>query len=345
MKTRDFFFDLPPELIAQDPPAERGQSRLLVYERRTGLISHSYIAELSRWVEPGTLMIFNNTRVRKARLLGQSPTGGAYEALLLSVDRQDPVRWHCMVKKAVRLKPGCRLLFPEGLEAVVEDGSEAYRWLRFSRPVDDTYLERCGHVPLPPYIKRSDVGADAERYQTVYAGPIGSVAAPTAGLHFTPQILASLDVAGLERQELTLHVGLGTFLPVRTANLDDHVMHREHYTVPAPTARAFDQAKSQARPVMAVGTTSLRTLESALITGGDGQIHLPVGEGSTDIFIRPDYTFRAVDRLFTNFHTPESTLLMLVCAFSGSDEIRRIYAEAVREQYRFFSYGDAMLIL
>jgi S-adenosylmethionine:tRNA ribosyltransferase-isomerase len=345
VKTRDFFFELPPELIAQTPPAERGQSRLLVYERATGRISHARVRDLARWIDPGTVMVFNNTRVRKARLLGQSPTGGAYEALLLEADRADPSRWHCMVKKAARLKPGFRLLFPEDLEAVVEGGDEAYRWLRFARAVDDAYLDRAGHVPLPPYIRRADQAADAERYQTVYAGPTGSVAAPTAGLHFTPELLAALDARGAERRELTLHVGLGTFLPVRAENLDEHVMHREHFAVPPETAAAVDAAKTTGRPVLAVGTTSLRTLESAAETAVGGPARLRSGEGSTDIFIRPGYRFRLVDRLFTNFHTPESTLLMLVSAFAGCDEIKRVYEEAVRERYRFFSYGDAMLIL
>jgi len=238
-----------------------------------------------------------------------------------------------------KLLPGKRLSLPEGMEAEVVEARPDERLLRFSPELDDDYLERNGHLPLPPYIRRGDAPADAERYQTVYARERGSAAAPTAGLHFTPGILDGLRAAGVETRFVTLHVGLGTFLPVRAESIEDHRMHYEEYTVPEETAAAVNAAKREGRPVVAVGTTSVRTLESAWTDAG-----LASGSGATNIFIYPGCSFRAVDMMFTNFHTPESTLLMLVSAFAGRERVLAAYEEAVRLRYRFFSYGDAMLI-
>lgn len=354
MKTRDFFFELPQELIAQTPPPERGQSRLLVYNRVADSIIHTRVTELANFIDPGTMMVFNNTKVRKARLYAESSTGGRFETLLLEQDPQDKSVWQCMVRKAARLKLGHKLQYPKGVTGEVIACEAEYRRIRFQPIIDDNWLDLHGHIPLPPYIKRADQAVDAQRYQTIYAGPNGSVAAPTAGLHFTPEILAKIDARGVLRQSLTLHVGLGTFLPVRSENIADHHMHSEHFNVSAELAAAVQLARSHGQPILAVGTTSLRTLESAA-NPVDTQIEtqpnkaslgwtVHAGSGKTDIFITPGYQFRCVDQLFTNFHTPESTLLMLVSAFAGMDQIRRVYAEAIRERYRFFSYGDAMLI-
>jgi S-adenosylmethionine:tRNA ribosyltransferase-isomerase len=298
---------------------------------------------------PRCVAVFNNSRVRKARLYAVSgKTGGRVEFLLLSTkDRRD---WVFLSNRARRARPGKVFRFPEGLTAAVE-ALQAARGgsgetasgavLRFSRPVTEDYLERCGHVPLPPYIRRRDEAADEERYQTVYAGPAGSAAAPTAGLHFTPALLADLEAAGVTRVMLTLHVGLGTFLPVRERAVEAHRMHEEEFFISEEAARTVGAAKELGRPLLAVGTTPLRVLETAWDTQTRA---LKAGGGATRIFIYPGYTFKAVDMLFTNFHTPESTLLMLVSAFAGKDLIFKAYAEAIREKYRFFSYGDAMLI-
>ena len=356
MKTDDFSFDLPEELIAQEPPELRGESRLLVLDRETGERRHAMVRELADYVEGGTLMIFNDSRVRKARLYGEAlDTGARVEFLLLR--RRGSAEWEAAATKLKRQRPGRRYLFPEGVEAEVlaqdeprsspEEAKEGIshgigsdtRVIRFYPPIDEAYLERVGHVPLPPYIKRDDRPSDEERYQTVYSREVGSAACPTAGLHFTQEILSSLDARGIERATVTLHVGLGTFLPVRSENIEEHAMHEEEYTVPEATARAVMKAKAEGRPVLAVGTTSLRTLESAWTEEG-----LAAGPGSTRIFIYPGYRFKAVDRLFTNFHTPRSTLLMLVSAFAGRERIIESYEEAIRLRYRFFSYGDAMLI-
>lgn len=337
MLTTDFSFNLPEELIAQQPPAERGASRLLVLDRQSGSVFHSCVRELASFVPAGTVMVFNDSRVRRARLFATSATGGKVEVLLLR--HEGDSIWAALTTRMAKLMPGKRVTLPEGLEAEVVEARPDERLLRFSREIDDGYLERNGHLPLPPYIRRADVPADAERYQTVYAREHGSAAAPTAGLHFTPEILGALRSAGVDIRFVTLHVGLGTFLPVRAESIEEHRMHSEEYTVPEETARAVNAAKSEGRPVLAVGTTSVRTLESAWTPGG-----LRSGSGATNIFMYPGYSFKVVDAMFTNFHTPESTLLMLVSAFAGRERILAAYEEAVRERYRFFSYGDAMLI-
>ncbi|PKL09447.1 MAG: tRNA preQ1(34) S-adenosylmethionine ribosyltransferase-isomerase QueA [Spirochaetae bacterium HGW-Spirochaetae-7] len=337
MLTTDFSFNLPEDLIAQEPSAQRGASRLLVLDRATGTTTHGMVADITSFVSPGTVMVFNDSKVRRARLYATGAGGGRIEVLLLR--REGPCLWAALTTRMAKMTPGKRLALPDGLEAEIVEARPDERLLRFSAEPDDDYLERNGRLPLPPYIRRADAEADADRYQTVYARERGSSAAPTAGLHFTGGILSGLAAAGVELRFVTLHVGLGTFLPVRVDSIEDHHMHYEEYSVPADTASAVNRARREGRPVLAVGTTSVRTLESAWTEEG-----LASGPGSTDIFIYPGYRFKVVDAMFTNFHTPESTLLMLVSAFSGRERILGAYEEAKRERYRFFSYGDAMLI-
>ena len=337
MKTTDFHFNLPEELIAQHPSAERGASRLLVMDRRTGVLEHSMVSQLDHFVPDGAVMVFNDSKVRRARLFATSSNGGKVEVLLLR--REGPALWAAMTSRMAKQTPGKVLNLPEGLEAEVIEARDDERLLRFSADFDEDYLERNGHLPLPPYIRRSDDQEDSDRYQTVYARACGSAAAPTAGLHFTPELMDKLRARGIELAFVTLHVGLGTFMPVRSEALEDHRMHEEIFTISTETAAAVTRARAEGRPVVAVGTTSVRTLESAW---KDDQ--LPACSGETSIFIYPGYRFKAVDAMFTNFHTPESTLLMLVSAFAGRERILAAYAEAVEQRYRFFSYGDAMFM-
>jgi len=359
VKTEDFNFELPSELIAQYPAEARGESRMLVLERRTGLLRHSFVRDIADFVEPGTLMVWNDSRVRKARLYASALDSGARVEFLLLAKENESV-WTVSCTKLRKQRAGRRYDFGAGVVGeVIPDrqehdgpgraatsGDPFTRRLRFVPPIDEAWLEVHGHVPLPPYIRRDDVSADSERYQTIFAKHVGSAAAPTAGLHFTDEILRSLRARGIETATLTLHVGLGTFLPVRSESIDDHVMHEEWWNVSEKTAAAINLAKSEGRPVLAVGTTSVRTLESAWreadAMSPDG---LRAGEGRTRIFIRPGYRWKVIDGLFTNFHTPQSTLLMLVSAFAGREKVLAAYAEAVKERYRFFSYGDAMLIV
>ncbi|MDR0316283.1 MAG: tRNA preQ1(34) S-adenosylmethionine ribosyltransferase-isomerase QueA [Treponema sp.] len=352
MKTRDFFFELPPHLVAQFPPEQRGQSRLMTLDRLTGKREHRMVEDLPEILrgprfsgknkEP-PLLVFNDSKVRKARLIGTSLNSGAQAEFLLL--EKAGVIWKTLVQRAKRRKPGSCYAFydAEGREIARAEiiGIEGkFRLLAFDREVDDAWLDQYGHIPLPPYIKRQDSPADAERYQTIYAAATGSAAAPTAGLHFTRELLDRIAAVGIETAFLSLHVGLGTFLPVRSAHIEDHAMHEESFFLDEKTAAKIEAAKTQGRKVIAVGTTSVRTLESAWVSG-----KLKRGHGSTSIFIYPGYTFNVVDALFTNFHTPESTLLMLVSAFAGRELIFESYSEAIREGYRFFSYGDAMLIV
>ena len=338
MKTSDFSFDLPNELIAQYPPAVRGTSRMMVLDRASGTYLDRNIKDIVDYFGPDDVMVVNNTRVRKARLYGTSATGGKVEFFLLHP--LDTRRWSVICKKSRKQTVGKTYDFPGGVTgAIVQDDGDS-KVLEFSVSIDDTYLDSNAHVPLPPYIKRSDEEADSERYQTIYAKELGSVAAPTAGLHFTDEILDKIRSKGTQILEVTLHVGAGTFFPVRTENIEDHKMHTEAYTISRDVADALNQAKATGKKITAVGTTSMRTLESAC-SGG----LIPAGSSSTSIFIYPGYQFKFVDRLFTNFHTPESTLLMLVSAFAGRDLIMRAYKHAVEERYRFFSYGDCMIIL
>jgi S-adenosylmethionine:tRNA ribosyltransferase-isomerase len=347
MKLKDFMFELPEELIAQSPPEKREESRLMVLHRDQGNVEDRLVKELPTLLEKDSLLVFNNSRVRKARLRGRAAANGAEAEFLLLDQAGDGHTWRALVRRAKRRQPGSRYVFDGGVEAEITGAAEeGIRRLRFDPPIDDSWLDIHGHIPLPPYIRRQDGAADSERYQTVYSrsafslGPGASAAAPTAGLHFSGELLEALDRAGMERVFITLHVGLGTFLPVRTENIEDHRMHQEVYRISEDAARRIGQAKREGRRIVAVGTTSVRTLESAW--EGD---HPRAGEGITSIFIYPGYRFKAVDELFTNFHTPGSTLLMLVSAFAGGRElILDRYARAIRQGYRFFSYGDAMLI-
>ncbi|MDR2796542.1 MAG: tRNA preQ1(34) S-adenosylmethionine ribosyltransferase-isomerase QueA [Spirochaetaceae bacterium] len=347
MKTSDFYFELPNERVAQYPAA-RGESRLLVLERATGRRSHHMVKDLPGLLESGSLMVFNDSRVRKARIFGTDRRGRAVEFLLLHRAGTES-SWEVITKKAGR-RTGERFRFAGGeAETEAELQREGPRLLLcFDRPVDDAWLDIHGRVPLPPYIKRADEASDSARYQTVYARAHGSAAAPTAGLHFTDGILSALHGRGVGTAFVTLHVGLGTFLPVRGENVEDHRMHKEYFCIESGTAAAVEAAKRDGRKVVAVGTTTLRALESAW-RGGAFQ----TGEQSTDIFIYGTYRFKTADALFTNFHTPCSTLLMLVCAFAGTaggaaagrKMIMETYREAIQKEYNFFSYGDAMLIL
>jgi S-adenosylmethionine:tRNA ribosyltransferase-isomerase len=318
----------------------------MVLDRSSGAIEHRVMCDIVRYIESGALMVFNDSRVRKARIFGVARDGGSQVEFLL-LRRLGEGRWEAVASKLNRQRRGRLYDLPGGVCAESLGSAEAEKALRpdsiylaFSPDIDDAYLERYGHVPLPPYIRREDVPEDEERYQTVYARETGSAACPTAGLHFTEEILRSLDAAGVRRVMVTLHVGLGTFLPVRTERIEDHLMHEEEYELSEEAAREVASAKAERRPIYAVGTTSLRTLESAW----SDECGLKAGRGATRIFIYPGYTFKVVDGLFTNFHTPRSTLLMLVSAFAGRERVLAAYAEAVRERYRFFSYGDAMLI-
>jgi S-adenosylmethionine:tRNA ribosyltransferase-isomerase len=340
----EFDYELPPELIAQQPLAERDASRLLVLARASGRIAHHVFSDLPALLAPGDLLVVNRSRVIPARLLGRRARGGEGEILLVR-DRGEG-RWEAMVRPGRHLRPGQRLTIDDDLsvvvesEAIAEDGRRRVRLLSKRRDVEGA-LARCGHVPLPPYIRRADEPSDRERYQTVYARERGSVAAPTAGLHFTPSLLARLAERGVGRAELVLHVGPGTFQPVKVSRVEDHRVASEAYSLPPETAAALARARARGGRVVAVGTTSVRALEST--AGADGTV--AAGEGETDLVVRPGHRFRAVDVLLTNFHLPRSSLLLLVAAFAGREAVLRAYAEAVRERYRFYSYGDAMLIV
>jgi S-adenosylmethionine:tRNA ribosyltransferase-isomerase len=310
----------------------------MALDRKERTRSHAMVGDLPALLDRGSLLVFNNSRVRKARIYGISETGARVEFLLLQ--RRDPRSWTFMARRAKRRRFHSRYTFEDSLAAEIVDG-EAAPLLRFDRPVDDAWLDRHGHIPLPPYIKRPDTPEDWERYQTVYAAVTGSSAAPTAGLHFSREILEELSDRGLETAFITLHVGPGTFLPVRSEDIEDHTMHEETYYIEEKTAARIERARAEGRPIVAVGTTSLRALESAW---DEARQRLRRGEAATSIFIYPGYAFKLADQLFTNFHTPESTLLMLVSAFAGREFILESYKEAVEYRYRFFSYGDAMLI-
>ena len=349
MDTREFDFEVPPELIAQEPVAQRGESRLLQLDRRTGRIAHGAISDLPHVLREGDLVVVNNTRVFPARLLGRRvPSGGAVECLLIgrTLAGEAGELWQALMHPGQKLRPGARVIFDGPaplLGEVVEHHFYGRRTIRLWREdggsVDDA-IESIGHIPLPPYIKRDDRPTDRERYQTVFARERGSVAAPTAGLHFTPALNASLAARGIDIAEITLHVGYGTFQPVRVDRIEDHRMDAEQYTISEAAARAINRARDEGRRIVAVGTTTTRTLEAAAAAGG----RLDAGTGTTDLFIYPGFAFRIVEGLLTNFHLPRSSLLMLVSAFAGTGPVRAAYAAAIAGGYRFYSYGDAMII-
>jgi len=336
MHVADFHFDLPESLIARHPLAERRGSRLLVLDGPSGELSHRHFADLLGYLRPGDLMVFNDTRVIPARLFGQKASGGKLEVLVERVLDEERVLAH--VRSSKSPKPGSRILIDGGAEAEMVARHEALFELKFAEPVLPL-LERVGHMPLPPYIDRPDEAEDRERYQTVYARNAGAVAAPTAGLHFDEPLLEAIRAKGVATAFVTLHVGAGTFQPVRVEKIEDHHMHREWLQVDQAVVDAVAACRARGGRVIAVGTTSVRSLESA---ARDGELQAFAGE--TDIFLYPGRPFHVVDALVTNFHLPESTLLMLVSAFAGYRETMAAYVTAVAEGYRFFSYGDAMFI-
>ena len=377
MNVSDFDFELPDELIAQDA-AQRGTSRLLVLDRATGAVRHGSVADLPSVLRAGDLLVVNNTRVFAARLLGHRvPSGGAVECLLLATAPHDSGAaaeqhgselsteqhgsglateqdgrtqiWDCLMHPGQKLKPGALVRFegPSGAltAEVIARHFHGRRTIRLWPETGggvETLIDALGHIPLPPYIKRADTFADRERYQTVFARVRGSVAAPTAGLHFTPDLLATLERAGVERTEITLHVGYGTFKPVRVERVEDHVVDPEHYEIAVEAAEAITRARQEGRRIIAVGTTTTRALEDAAMRGGG---RVTAGPGTASMFIYPGHQFQAIDALLTNFHLPASSLLMLVAAFAGKARVLEAYREAVQHRYRFYSYGDAMLIV
>lgn len=340
MNTSDFYYELPQELIAQTPPADRSASRLLLYDRNTRSITDGVFSDVASHLHPGDVLVRNTTRVIPARLIGvREDTGGHMEFLLLR--RAEGDRWECLAKPARRARPGQEYRVGDGLRVRVlgDTGAEGGKLVELLYDgILEEVLDRVGQTPLPPYI--TERLEDPERYQTVYARERGSAAAPTAGLHFTQALLDRLRAQGVRIVDVLLHVGLGTFRPVSAERVEDHHMHAEYCEVTAEAARAINEARAAGGRVVAVGTTSVRTLESA--AAPDGLVQPFAGQ--TSIFITPGYAFRAVDALITNFHLPESTLLMLVSAFAGREEMLRVYRHAVQQRYRFFSFGDAMLI-
>ena len=366
MDVRAFDFDLPPDLIAQEPPRDRGGSRLLHLDRRTGAVNHTHIAALPDLLRAGDLVVVNDTRVFPARLIGRRvPSGGAVECLLIGrlpdghaddslqsrlapAASPAPERWEALMHPGQKLKPGTRVVF-DGIHAIHAEileqrffGRRVVRLWTVDGSTVDEAVDAIGHMPLPPYIKRDDRPTDRDRYQTVFAQARGSIAAPTAGLHFTPAIVDALQRRGIAMTAVTLHVGYGTFQPVRVERVEDHRVEAERYEISAAAADAITRARDERRRIIAVGTTTTRTLEH-LARVHDGAI--AGGRGVTDLFIYPGFEFRIVNGLLTNFHLPKSSLLMLVAAFAGLDRVRSAYDAAVAERYRFYSYGDAMLII
>ena len=345
MKTNAFFYDLPSELIAQSPSDQRANSRMMVIDRQQGSISHHHFHEIVDLLTPDDLVVVNDTKVIPARVYGQkAETGGRVEMLFL--EERSSCEWEVLLRASKRPKPGQMILFGRNNEAnaqIIEEGTRGKCVVKIEtpRPLLDI-LDDCGEPPLPPYIQReSEQPDDRSRYQTVYADKPGAVAAPTAGLHFTPDIFDQLAERNIERATVTLHVGLGTFRPVTCENLEDHPMEAERYEVPASTAERVNATKAKNGNIVAVGSTSIRTLETA------ARSHLPIQacEGRSDLFIYPPAEFSLVNRILTNFHLPESTLIMLVCAFGGTELMMEAYHKAIEEKYRFYSYGDCMLVL
>ena len=341
MKTSDFFYDLPEELIAQDPLEDRTASRLLVLDRKTGVVKHKIFSDVIDYLNKGDCLVINNTRVIPARLIGEKEgTGGKVEVLLLKRRANDV--WETLVKPGKKLKPGAKITFGDGrLRAevleVVEEGNRLVRF--YYEGIFEEILDSLGEMPLPPYITHKL--EDKEMYQTVYAKYDGSAAAPTAGLHFTKELLSKIEEKGIKIASITLHVGLGTFRPVKVDDVNNHHMHTEWYEVNAEAADIINETKRNGGRVICVGTTSCRTIESVADENG----YMKAKTGETDIFIYPGYKFKVMDGLITNFHLPESTLVMLVSAFAGKENVLSAYETAVKEKYRFFSFGDAMILI
>ena len=340
MKTSDFNYELPQELIAQDPLKKRSDSRLMHLDRKTGQICHQHFTDILRWLHPGDCLVINDTKVIPARLFGRKEDTDAHIEILL-LKRRDKDVWETLVKPGKKAKPGTKLIFGDGRlkGEVIDIVEEGNRLIHFTyEGIFEEILDSLGEMPLPPYITHKL--EDKNRYQTVYAKHDGSAAAPTAGLHFTEELLEQVKAKGVSIAHVTLHVGLGTFRPVKVEDVTQHHMHSEFYVVEEEQARLINETKAAGGRIISVGTTSCRTLESA----GDETGVVKAGSGWTDIFIYPGYRFKVIDGLITNFHLPESTLLMLVSALAGKDTIMKAYEEAVKERYRFFSFGDAMFI-
>ncbi len=340
MKRQDFYYELPEELIAQDPLENRESSRLLVLDKKSGAISHHIFREIINYLNPGDCLVINDTKVIPARLIGEKEGTGAKIEILLLKRRENNI-WETLVKPGKKARPGTRISFGNGLliGEILEIAEEGNRLIRFTyEGIFEEILDRLGQMPLPPYITHQL--KDKNRYQTVYAKHSGSAAAPTAGLHFTPELLRAIEDKGVKIARVTLHVGLGTFRPVKAEEITDHHMHSEFYQIDETAAEKINRAKEDGHRIVCVGTTSCRTIESAADENG----HLEAGNGWTDIFIYPGYRFKVMDSLITNFHLPESTLIMLVSALAGRKNVLTAYEEAVRERYRFFSFGDAMFM-
>ena len=342
MLVKDFTYHLPQDLIARHPPAQRGGSRLMLLDRLSGSISEDTFSNLQDYLRPGDLLVMNDTRVIPARLFGRKPTGGMVEIFLLRRLSSGQELWECLLKSSKKMREGQEILLESGMIAIVRSRSVSENWLvEFcGHEPFDIWVEREGHIPLPPYLQRDDCSNDRERYQTVIARQPGAVAAPTAGLHFTHELLTRLAAKGIETTFLTLHTGLGTFQPVRVENVEEHKIHTERFVIPPDTAELVKRTKAAGGRVIAVGTTSARTLEYSAQQSGV----VAAGSGEADIFIYPGYHFKVVDALVTNFHLPESTLLMLVSALAGREHVLEAYREAIERGFRFYSYGDAMFI-
>ena len=345
MKTSDFSFSLPDNLIAQFPPEKRGESRLLILDKKGHKLIHSSIKNFPEYIDSNTLVVFNNTRVRKARIYAKK-AGKEFDIAqshkdveFLLIEKRGKKSWEIISRKSKKIRVNDKFFLKDGLEGKITKKEENSIVIEFSREITDEYLSEYGHVPLPPYIKREDSRIDETRYQTIFAEKIGSIAAPTAGLHFTDNIMKDLKEKNVEITYIDLNVGMGTFVPIRTERIEDHIMHNEIFHITKKAADIINYAKKKNKKILAVGTTVVRALESAYI---DNKI-LP-GDYNTSLFIYPGKKFKIVDQLFTNFHTPKSTLLVLVSAFAGRNFIKNAYDEAIRMKYNFFSYGDAMLI-
>lgn len=342
MLVKDFTYHLPQELIAGHPPAKRDGSRLMLLDRQSGSIAEDNFYNLQEYLRPGDLLVMNDTRVIPARLFGHKTTGGRVEIFLLRRLACSEEQWECLLRSSKKFREGQSVLLESGMAAVIRSRSDSDNWLvefAGNEPFD-IWLEREGHMPLPPYLQRDDCSVDRERYQTVVAREPGAVAAPTAGLHFTNELLDQLAANGIETAFITLHTGLGTFQPVRSLRVEEHQIHTERFIVPAVTAEAVNRTKLSGGRVIAVGTTSARTLEYSAQQYG----RVTAGSGEADIYIYPGYDFKVVDALITNFHLPESTLLMLVSALAGRENVLEAYHEAVSRGFRFYSYGDAMFV-
>ena len=342
MRIEEFDFNLPPSLIAQHPSPQRGDSRLMVIDRRSGEIQHRAFQDLGDYLRPGDLVVMNNTRVLPARLLGKKDTGRKCEILLIPSWDGPREEWEALIKDARKIRPGTRIQFGEGFSGdilEVKGGKAKIRFTPEGEVMD--FVQKFGHIPLPPYIRRPDEPQDRERYQTILAEKDGSIAAPTAGLHFTHSLLQSIQARGVHLTRITLHVGIGTFAPVRVQEIKDHTMETEWVEIPEKVALAIEKTKGTGGRVIAVGTTTTRALESV----ADSQGRVKPGQYLARLFIYPGYCFRIIDALITNFHLPKSTLIMLVSALVGKDFLMKAYQEAIAKKYRFYSYGDAMLIL